>query len=113
MQLRGLLQESLKQRRGTTKSGKDWSKKSFVVTTEDKYPKEVCFTLFGEKVELLKKSPVGGNVTVHFNLSSREYNGKYYHNIDAWKIDSESATTTESEWKSTGRNFRFTFLIII
>lgn len=99
--IKGTITRVLKTETGTTKSGKDWSKKSFVVTTEDKYPKEVCFTLFGEKVELLKNHPVGVNVTVHFNLSSREYNGKYYHNIDAWKIDSESATTTESEWKST------------
>ncbi|BAQ92980.1 hypothetical protein [uncultured Mediterranean phage uvMED] len=98
--IKGTITRALKTETGTTQAGKDWSKRSFVVTTEDKYPKEVCFTLFGEKVELLKHHEVGSNVTVHFNLSSREYNGKYYHNIDAWKIDSETATTEKSEWKS-------------
>jgi len=28
----------------------------------------------------------GQSVEVLFNVSSREFNGKYYHNLDAWKI---------------------------
>jgi hypothetical protein len=100
--IKGTITKVLNTETGTTKTGKDWNKKSFVVQTEDKYPKDVCFTLFGDKVELLSRHKVGSKVEVHFNLSSREYNGKYYHNIDAWKIDSEqSSGVTESDWKST------------
>ena len=98
--IKGTLMKALETETGTTQAGKDWMKKSFVVKTEDKYPKGVCFTLFGEKVPMLDSHKVGDMITVHFNLSSREYNGKYYHNIDAWKIDSETATNTETEWKS-------------
>jgi hypothetical protein len=99
--IKGTLLKVLETETGTTQAGKDWNKKSFVVKTEDKYPKEVCFTLFGEKISTLQGHHIGDMITVHFNLSSREYNGKYYHNIDAWKIDSETATTEKSEWKST------------
>tara|TARA_B100000768_G_scaffold182026_1_gene208549 strand:+ start:1255 stop:1596 length:342 start_codon:yes stop_codon:yes gene_type:complete len=83
----GTLVKVLETETGTTKAGKEWNKKAFVVKTEDKFPKEVCFTLFGEKTTLINSHKVGDSVGVHFNLSSREYNGKYYHNIDAWKID--------------------------
>ena len=44
--------------------------------------------MFGDdKLAMLAGVTVGEDVEVHFNLSSREFNGKYYHNIDAWKID--------------------------
>ena len=100
--IKGTLMKVLETETGTTQAGKDWSKKSFVVKTEDKYPKEVCFTLFGEKINTLIGHHIGDMITVHFNLSSREYNGKYYHNIDAWKIESEGVVTeTKTEWKST------------
>lgn len=100
--IKGTLMKVLETETGTTQAGKDWSKKSFVVKTEDKYPKEVCFTLFGEKISTLIGHHIGDTINVHFNLSSREYNGKYYHNIDAWKIDSEGVVTeTKTEWKST------------
>ena len=99
--IKGTLMKVLETETGTTQAGKDWSKKSFVIKTEDKYPKEVCFTLFGEKISTLQGHNIGDMVAVHFNLSSREYNGKYYHNIDAWKIDSETAATNNSEGKSS------------
>tara|TARA_X000001382_G_scaffold101953_2_gene76660 strand:- start:1773 stop:2108 length:336 start_codon:yes stop_codon:yes gene_type:complete len=98
--IKGTLVKVLEKETGTTKEGKEWSKKAFIVKTEDKFPKEVCFTLFGEKVSLLDSHSIGSQVEVHYNLSSREFKGKYYHNIDAWKIDSETATSTQSEWKS-------------
>ena len=48
----------------------------------------MCFGVFGdEKIDMLSKFNPGAEVEVAFNVSSREYNGKYYHNIDAWKID--------------------------
>ena len=36
---------------------------------------------------MLRNYGEGQEVEVAFNISSREFNGKYYHNIDAWKID--------------------------
>jgi len=85
--IKGTLLKVLDVETGTTQAGKEWNKRAFVVKTDDKFPKEVCFTLFGEKTTLIDSHQSGSVVDVHFNLSSREYNGKYYHNIDAWKID--------------------------
>ena len=46
---------------------------------------------------MLEKVAVGADVEVSFNLSSREFNGKYYHNIDAWKIDAVDGTSNAEE----------------
>ena len=94
--IKGTLLKVLEVETGETKTGKGWSKRGFVVKTEDKFPKEVCFTLFGEKTTLIDSHQSGSMVEVHFNLSSREYNGKYYHNIDAWKIDAATEGVAES-----------------
>jgi hypothetical protein len=40
---------------------------------------------------MLRKYCEGQEVEVAFNVSSREFNGKYYHNLDAWKINTIGA----------------------
>ena len=74
--------------KGVSKADKEWHKVFFVIDTGAKFNPEVCFQIFGqEKVDkFLKYNKVGDDVDVDFNLSSREYNGKYFHNLDAWKV---------------------------
>jgi hypothetical protein len=87
MDIKGQLVQVLPLQTGTSKAGKEWSKQEFVIETEDQFPKKVCFTLFGDKVSLLNGLSVGTPVEVAFNLESREFNGKWYSNINAWKLN--------------------------
>ena len=88
LKVKGKIVKILEVEKGTSKAGKEWQKQNFVIDTGSQYNPEVCFQLFGdEKIENLKKyNKVGQEVEVHFNVSSREYNGRYFHNLDAWKI---------------------------
>ena len=61
---------------GQTKAGKPWSKQEFVIETEEQYPKKVCISLMGEKVQELKKFSIGQQVKASLNIESREYNGR-------------------------------------
>jgi hypothetical protein len=82
---------------GTSKAGKEWKKQSFVIDTGAQYNPEVCFQLFGEdKIAMLDGLQPGTEIEVSFNLSSREYNGKYYHNIDAWRINRSAADVVDA-----------------
>jgi hypothetical protein len=54
--------------------------------TGDQFNPEVCIGLFGDKVDLLNGVNVGDELTVSINVSSREFNGKYYTQVDGWKI---------------------------
>ena len=96
MKVTGKLVNVLNTQNGKSTNGKEWVKKDFVIETQAKYNPEICFTLFGkDKVSLFDDFSIGNEIEVHFNLSSREYKGKYYTQAQAWKI--ESVTTQQEE----------------
>ena len=84
--LKGKLTKILNIESGVARSGNSWKKQDFVIETDDQYPKMVCFTLFNDKVTMLASVSVGDIVEISFDVESREYNNKYYHNLNAWKI---------------------------
>ena len=88
MKVKGKISKILPVKSGISKTGKEWKKQSFVIDNGDQYNLNICFSLFGdEKIKLLENLTVGQEVQVAFNLSSREFEGKWYHNVDAWKIE--------------------------
>jgi len=74
---------------GTSKSGNAWQKQSFVVETAGQYPKKICFQLFGDKVNDCPS--VGEEVKVFFDIDSHEYNGRWFTQINAWKVEKMTA----------------------
>tara|TARA_R100000664_G_scaffold10153_2_gene16826 strand:- start:61 stop:372 length:312 start_codon:yes stop_codon:yes gene_type:complete len=86
MQITGKLVQKLEVEKGVSKSGKAWEKQAILVEQNTEYNKAVVISFFGKNVKSLKDIPEGSEVNVSINLSSREYNGKYYHNIDGWFI---------------------------
>ena len=80
------------------KEGKKWTKQTFILQTPAEYNNQICFQLFGEeKIKLLDTHKIGDQIEVFFNVSSREYNNRYYHNIDAWKINGANDLNQDSE----------------
>lgn len=76
-------------------------KREIVVTVEDgKYPQEILLEFLQDKIELLNGFAPGQDVTVSFNLRGREYNGRYFNNLAAWKIAAVEAGATDgvSAW---------------
>lgn len=69
---------------GVSKGGKEWRKLSFVIEYGDQYKKKACLTLWGDKCN--NKPAVGDNLTCSVNIESREYNGKFYTEVQVWKI---------------------------
>jgi hypothetical protein len=88
LEIKGRLTAKLAEQRGTSKAGKDWVKQDFVIETNDKFPKSVCIGVMGEdKIKLLSNVAIGEDLTCSINIESREYNGRWYTSISAWKID--------------------------
>ena len=69
---------------------RDWAKQEFVIEyQEGNFPTQVCMNVWGEdKVRDLARHNDGDKVKVSFNLSSREYNGRWYTDVRAWRIES-------------------------
>ncbi len=93
LSVKGKVDKILKPESGVSRAGNQWNKQEFVIETDEQFPRKVCFTLFGDKTSLIEGLTEGEEVEVSFNLESREFNGKWFHNINAWKIDKSTEAT--------------------
>ena len=91
MEIRGKLVKILDFEQGTSKAGKGWVKQTVVIDTGDEFNNLVAVSAFGEdKIKNLNKLEIGMTVVILCNVYSREYNGKYYHNIDGYHFTNQS-----------------------
>ena len=85
MEVKGIVTKIVPAETGVSKAGKEWKKQVIVVDTGSDYNPEIAIQAFGdEKINDLNKLGLGDSVLIKCNVSSREYNGKYFHNIDGW-----------------------------
>ena len=98
MEVKGTLVKKLPVEGGISKSEKQWKKQTVVVDTGAEYNPEIAVTAFGDdKLKDLDKLSVGDEVLIKCNVSSREYNGKYFHNIDGYWFVKKTPETAMSE----------------
>jgi len=95
MKITGTLKEVLQLQKGVSKAGKDWKKQSFVLDTGSDFNNIICIDTFGDKIEMMQNLKLGANIEVKLNVSSKEYNGRYYHNISAWEITLQDEVVEE------------------
>jgi hypothetical protein len=68
-----------------------FSKREFVVTTQEQYPQDIKFELLKDKTSLLDTYKPGDDIEVSFNVRGSEYNGKYFVNLQAWRLQKSSS----------------------
>lgn len=66
--------------------GETWIKQNFLIRTNDNYPQLVEFMTFNAAQDMLSRCKVEDTVNVYFNVKSREYQGKYYTELTAYRI---------------------------
>lgn len=91
MQLSAKLVQLLPLQTGTGKNGQ-WKKQDIIVETESQYPKKICVSVWGDKIDSSQLQP-GTLLKIDFDVESREYNGRWYTDIKAWKIETASAAS--------------------
>ncbi|MBS1950634.1 MAG: hypothetical protein OJF59_000855 [Cytophagales bacterium] len=94
MDINGIVVSLLPLQSGQGKNG-TWKKQEFILETPGQYPKKVCLSLWGDKVDENKIS-IGDNITASINIESREYNGRWYTEVRAWKIRKEGSSKGNS-----------------
>ena len=87
LEIEGTLSQKLPVQSGSSARG-PWAKQEFILEYPDgNFTAKACFLAWGqEKVQDLGKYQVGDKVKVSFNLKSREYNGRWYNDLQIWKI---------------------------
>nr|DAY68904.1 MAG TPA: protein of unknown function (DUF3127) [Caudoviricetes sp.] len=83
--IEGQITTILPENRGMGQKG-EWVSQDFVLKTEDNYPKNICFTIFGADKIKEANIRIGDVVSIGVNLESREFNGRWYTAIKAWSV---------------------------
>ena len=88
MELQGRVIYISEPRSGISKStGNPWMTQDYVIETHEQFPKRMMFNVFGEEKIKMFNIQMGDEVNVFFDINCREYQGKYYNDIRAWKVE--------------------------
>lgn len=89
MEIKGKLVEVLPVQTGESKNGGQWKKQTIIIETDGQYPKKVCITIWGDKIDA-NSFATGSTLTAFIDIESREFNGRWYTDVKAWKIEAGS-----------------------
>lgn len=85
MQLSGRIVSLLPMQTGTGRNG-TWRKQEVILETEGQYPKKICVAVWGDRIDE-QQLQVGNNLKVDVDVESREYNGRWYTDVKAWRVE--------------------------
>jgi len=103
MEIAGKIIQILPLQSGQGKNG-EWRKQEFIIETSGQYPKKVCFNLWGDKIDAAGLQ-LNELVTVSFDPESREYNGKWYTDLKAWRVSKSNAIHQKNETQQDETTF--------
>ena len=84
LEVKGKIVSILPEQSGQGKNG-TWRKGQYVLETGDQYSKKVCIHVWGDKIDEFSLKE-GEEVTVSIDIESREFNGRWYTDVKAWKV---------------------------
>jgi hypothetical protein len=86
MEVQGTLKQILPIESGESKSGKTWQKQTIIIETQETYPKLIAVEVSEKALSRLQDYSIGQTITCSINIESREYNGRWFTAVRAWKI---------------------------
>ena len=95
MELTGKIIAEFNERGGvSSRTGNEWKAKSYVIETQGEYPRKCVFDVFGVDRLQAFNLQIGEVVTVSFDIDAHEYNGRWFNDIRAFRIDRGQAAPT-------------------
>jgi hypothetical protein len=85
LQLTGTVTQILDEQSGEGRNG-PWRKQEFILETAGDYPKQICIVQWGDSIDKFGITE-GETLTAHIDIQSREYNGRWYTDVKAWRVD--------------------------
>lgn len=81
-----------------------WKKQEFIIELPGDFPKKLCIASWNDKADL-SSVKVGDEVKVYIDVESREYNGRWYTDVKAWKLETVSAVAAKKDDLSAPPDF--------
>ncbi len=88
-----------------TKGSSNFQVREFVIETEGQYPQFVKFQVTQDKCDMLDNYQEGQQIKVAFDLRGREWQGKYFTNLNAWKIELAGGAAPSNPGSSNKEDF--------
>ncbi|MDT8340781.1 MAG: DUF3127 domain-containing protein [Longimicrobiales bacterium] len=85
LKITGTVKQILPEQTGESRKG-PWRKQEFILETGGNYPKQVCLMIWGDNIDQFAVQD-GETLTAHIDIQSREYNGRWYTDIKAWRVE--------------------------
>lgn len=85
MEIQGKIIVVLPERSGVSQRGNQWRSISYVLETQEQYPKKLAFDVTNDKIDQLNIQ-FGEILTVQFDINAREYNGRWFNSVNAWNV---------------------------
>lgn len=92
MELAGRVIAVLEPKGGTSRNGNEWKVQEYVIETHDQYPRRMCFDVFGDDKIKQFNIQIGEELNVSFDIDAREWQGRWFNSIRAWKVERVGAT---------------------
>ena len=97
MELTGKIIAEFNERGGVSnRTGNEWKAKSYVLEVPGDYPRKMVFDVFGADRLQAFNLQIGETVTVSFDIDAHEYNGRWFNDVRAFRIDRGQAAPTGS-----------------
>lgn len=87
MELAGRVIAVLEPKGGTSRNGNEWKVQEYVIETHDQYPRRMCFDVFGDDKIKQFNIQIGEELNVSFDIDAREWQGRWFNSIRAWKVE--------------------------
>jgi len=87
MEIKGTVVQILDVMSGESQKG-TWRKQGYILELPGSYPRKVCVDVWGDNIDNFQIKEQE-ELTVSIDINSREYNGKWYTDIKAWKVQRE------------------------
>ena len=69
-----------------------WRKQELIIETEEQYPRTVCLICWTNQIDEIQQFAPGQTIKAQIDISSREFNGKWYTDVRVWRFDPVGAT---------------------
>lgn len=98
MEIEGKIIAVLPARGGTSaRTGAAWKSQEFVIETFDQYPRKCVFRIFGEDRLNQMNVQLGEVLRVSFDIDAHEYNGRWYNDVSAWRVDRNVSVPSDGQ----------------
>ncbi|AKP51118.1 DUF3127 domain-containing protein [Cyclobacterium amurskyense] len=101
MEISGKIIQALEEQSGNGRNG-TWKKRDYILETPGQYPKKVCLTVWGDKIDQFNIQQ-GQEITASIEVESREFNGRWYTDVKIWRVNNSgtaNATPTAAAQKN-------------